>query len=224
MSAKVVVSTKVLQGVNGYDVCVADPTASVQDYLDAVNTAIENGRLFRGRAERQDCMGCDLCCAERVPLTSIDVLQLRRHLVPKDSVTEFIRKAGYVYVDGAAVDITLGFDRRGRCRFLDKERKLCRVYAHRPLVCQTFICCPQTRRARRLRECIVNRGEDELVRLWLLENGDRNVRWLIDEAVRTPAISLDDWPMGPFSGKTAFADIMLKDVCPPKLWCEVAVR
>lgn len=224
MSAKVLVSTTILQGVNGYDVRVADPTASVQDYLDAVNAAIDKGGLFRGRAERADCMGCDLCCAERVPLTSIDALRLRRHLAPGDSVTGFLRKSGYVFVDGAAVDITLGFDQRGRCCFLDKERRLCRVYAHRPLVCQTFICCPQTRRARKLRECIVNRGEDELVRMWLLENGNRDIRPLINESVGRPAATLDDWPPGPFSGKTAFAEVLLQDVCPPKLWREMAIR
>ncbi|MDP3044590.1 MAG: YkgJ family cysteine cluster protein [Bacillota bacterium] len=220
MIGRVSVTTVVIKGVNGYGVRVSDPAATVQDYLDVVNEAIERGRLFRGRAERADCLGCDLCCQERIPLTSIDVLRLYSPLVP-EPLTAFIRKHAHISVDGGAVDITLRRDRQGRCLFLRPGEGTCRIYDLRPLVCQTFICCPQTKRARRLREQIVNVGEDELVRQWLMENQRLNTTPHIDETSGRHRVRLDDWPLTPFSGKKAYDEVLLRSVCSPVVWGDI---
>ncbi|RJX19299.1 MAG: YkgJ family cysteine cluster protein [Desulforudis sp.] len=221
MAGGVSVTTIVIQGVNGYDVHVSDPRASVQDYLDVVNKAIEDNQLYRGRAERTDCRGCDLCCQERIPLTSIDVLRLKAQVAPAESLTGFVRTHANVSVDGGAVDITLRLDRQGRCQFLHPDGRTCRVYTSRPLVCQSFICCPQTKRARKLRERIVNVGEDELVRQWLLKNRQLGTQPYIDRCLSAPAIDLRDWSETPFSGKTAYDEVLLREACLPGLWKQV---
>jgi Fe-S-cluster containining protein len=221
MSSKIRFVPTTIQGVNGLDLQVMDPAATVQDYLDAVNRAIEEALLYRGRADREHCLGCDLCCQERIPLTWIDVLRLREHIASGEKLTAFIRRYAHVHAEGSALDITLRLNPQGRCLLLNTGRKACLHYGRRPLVCQTFICCPQTRRARKLREQIVNLGEDELVRQWLLENRRLNSAPHIDSASGTVRVRLEDWVPTPFNGKTAFDQVPLRELCPPALWREM---
>lgn len=216
-----------INGQTGYDLCVLDAKATVRDYLDAVNEYI---------AEHcPPCGGCTDCCWERIPLTAQDVAvylrdgRMRRLLGagrpgksggPPPLLLEFLKRFGRVYVDGPVVDIGLARGAGGACIFLDRERGRCSRYHLRPLVCQTYICRPASRRAEELRGRLVNAGMDELVRRWLWESRRAGVRPPVHEA-RRPRPRLRDYRPGAFGGKDDYAQIHLRDVCPPGLWREL---
>jgi len=228
MNPKVKVIPVKIKNKTGYDIQITDSTATVQDYLDALNYAILREPLARTRApgKGKKCYGCDLCCGERIPLTLPDALALSALLAQRagssnvqnssasnfPQLQKFLARYGYVLVEGRAVDITLRLDEDGFCPFLDRKRRLCTVYEARPLVCQTFICCPQTRRARDLRSAIVNTGEDELVRQWLLATTQTGKPPLIHEALE-PDLRLEDWKATAFASKINYSQVFLKDIC-----------
>lgn len=207
----------------GYDLIVTDNRASVQDYLDALNRAIGELPLSRGRKKVQTCAGCDHCCAERAPLTWIDILNLKDYLgTGSASLQEFLDRVAYIVVDGPVADIMLSRGDDGRCVFLERQSRLCTIYPARPLVCQTFICCPASRRAARIRELVVNSGEDELVRQWLIQARERGDAPVFHEGYR-PKPSLADWEPNAFSGKKHYRQVLLKELCPPEVWKQVFV-
>lgn len=237
MAPKVIVFTRKFRGVPGYDLIVRDEDATVQDYLNALHAAIARLPLARTRRRgaqgRQGnfapgCFGCDRCCAERAPLTLIDCLRLREaggrvagggtgKEDPEDrlpSWEEFFDRYTTVTVRGPVVDIVLKRAEDGRCIFLDRQTKLCRVYRARPFVCRTFICSPAARRALALREAVVNKGEDELVRLWFTAG-------MVIHQADSPRPDPRDWPPTPFAGKTRYSEVRLKDVLPGKVWRNV---
>lgn len=214
-----------INGRTGYDLCVLNEEATVQDYLDAVNGYIA--------AHCPPCDGCTGCCRERVPLTAQDVAvylrdgEIRRSLSTGrpgkfsgpvlPPLLDFLKRFGHVYVDGAVVDIGLAHAHGGACIFLDLQRKCCTRYSLRPLVCQTFICRPASRRADELRGRLVNAGMDELVRRWLFESRRAGVRPVMHEAHR-PRPQLSDYRPGACGGKEYYHQIRLRDVCAPGLW------
>ena len=63
---------------------------------------------------------------------------------------------------GFALDIQLRQERTESAPFLDGEEQRCTDHSHRSLVCHTYICLPQTGRARKMREYLINEGEDAL--------------------------------------------------------------
>lgn len=217
---RVRVFSREIEGQNGYDVEILSPQATVQDYLDGLNQLIEEGELSRLRCQVKICEGCDLCCSERIPLTSIDIFQIRQNkLISGNSLSEVINQCADVEVEPPWVDITLKIAKNSGCLFLNEQNKRCKNYAHRPLVCQTFICCPATERAQSLRSAIVNTGEDELVRLWLIEGlltGEMPV-----STGEMKKIDLIDWEESVFTGKQEYNQILLKDLCPQRLWIEL---
>ncbi|MGQ9755557.1 MAG: YkgJ family cysteine cluster protein [Desulfotomaculales bacterium] len=215
MGNGVVVHPMAIKKSRGYDVTITDAQATIGDYLDALEKFLDTVPLDKLRNPRGDCLGCDLCCYERIPLTSIDYFRLAKHLAGSDGRAFFDRFA-WVTVDGRAVDITLRRDDRGRCCFLDPQEKVCRVYRVRPFVCRTFTCAPASQRALRLRSIITNTGEDELVRIWLALS-DHAGRLLVHEAHR-PSVKRSDWGPTPFNGQISYADIRLKTVCPSNFW------
>ncbi|WP_066635028.1 YkgJ family cysteine cluster protein [Desulfolucanica intricata] len=218
---KVKVMTKKFNGQTGYDLEITDERATVQDYLNALNEAIIRASLFRSRTKVRKCEGCDLCCAERVPLTWIDICRLREIMKHRSAtIQKVLDKYGYIVVDGPVVDIMLRRSQDNRCSLLDRSKGLCTIYHIRPLVCQTFICCPLSRRAERLREAVVNKGEDELVRMWLLEARAEHKKPLIHEGYR-PRPELRDWPPTPFAGCTNYNEVYLKSLCSKSLWTEL---
>lgn len=201
----------------GYDVVVNEKTVTVQDYLDAVNKAFLRLKLSRQRNSGQsECFGCDRCCAERAPLTIIDCFTLSVAMDVK-SLSGFITRYTTVSVRGPVVDITLRLLEDGRCIFLNRKNRTCRVYPVRPFVCQTFICSPATERVQALREAVANEGEDELVRRWLKTN--RVIHY-----AENPAVDERDWPKTPFHGKWRYNMVPLRQVVPRRLWRELLVK
>jgi len=198
----------------GYDVIIRRKTATVQDYLDALNYGFQTLALTRmRRPERPDCLGCDRCCAERAPLMLIDCLLLS--LATETRTLEgFLSRYAAVGVTGPVVDITLRRLEDGYCIFLDRSERTCFVYPARPFVCQTFFCCPATPRALALREAVVNQGEDELVRRWLKTR--RAVHY-----AENPRVDPRDWPKTAFSGKWRYDAVPLRKVVPRRLWREL---
>lgn len=208
----------------GYDIKLNEDGACVQDYLDALNAALVDLNLSRSRQKTTVCRGCDLCCAERIPLTSIDLEILAASPHAKvtlndtgDGLPKMIKRFCHVYVNGRSVDITLRLGEDGKCVFLDRETKTCSVYDFRPFVCQTFICCSASPQALELREVLVNAGEDELVRRWLEYVKAATMELWYDEA-DDPDVDFSDWDEGPFTGKKSYSQLLLKNLLPEDLW------
>lgn len=200
-----------IKGKAGYDIRVNESSATVMDYIDAIDGFIEKNTCYRSRRPgQQSCFGCDFCCQERVPVTLVDAL-----LLSDGDISDTVQKVFHVYVEGPVVDITLGLDGAGKCRFLEKTQGTCRIYPQRPLVCRTFICCPSTSRAKQLREEIVNTGEDELVRNWFRMSGAKG--HIIHEAIE-PAPQISDYPPTSFANAVRYDQVRLRDICSPELW------
>lgn len=200
------------KGRRGYDILIKYENATVQDYIDALDWFIENSECFRSRnPQKENCVGCDLCCQERIPVTLVDALKISEH-----NLSDAFKDLLHVYVEDRVVDITMGLNEEGRCRFLDRETGRCRNYSNRPLVCHTFICCPSSGRARQLREEVVNSGEDELVRSWF---GIKTANGLpvIHEGI-DPNPDIKDYQKTPFYGVGDYQQIKLKNICSPGLW------
>lgn len=205
-----------------YDLEVLHPLATVQDYLDAINEFIEKNFS-------PPCKGCDECCWERIPLTSIDVFNYikeqgeRLKLDKQWPLLDFLTKHTYIYVDGGAVDISLGFTMEGACKFLNQTERICSSYTSRSLVCQSFICMESTHRAQTLRSELVNKGMDELVRLWLLQSRQAKRKLQMHEQYQASPV-LEDYPSNAFSEKNRYEEVLIKEICTPKLWNKLTAK
>jgi len=204
-----------MENQKGYDLYITSESATVQDYLDAVNELIVYSQISRSRNQNSKCEGCPRCCAERIPLTSIDVELMMKGL-GFSSFAGFINKYCHVVVDGPVVDIILAQNIKGECVFLKPDGR-CSQYRLRSLVCQTFICSPSTPRAVKLRETVVNKGEDELVRRWFREGRNKKGELIIHEAWE-PDLDINDWQVNAFTGKKEYRDVLLREVCTQELW------
>lgn len=208
---KVEAAPAVINGQLGYDIKINDNDATVQDYIDAIDKFIEESGCYRSRQpELTSCLGCDLCCQERIPVTLVDALKLA-----EGNLELALKKYLHVYVEDRVVDITMALDEKGRCLLLN-QNGLCSDYSKRSLVCHTFVCCPSTKNAKQLREEIVNSGEDELVRNWF-KIRNNNGSLIIHDAL-DPAPELSDYMVTPFAGCKDYDEVKLRDVCSPQLW------
>lgn len=222
-NGRVEVFVKKFRQLKGYDLRVIDPAATIGDYLQVMEEAIAClplSRLWHSvRRGKRECYGCDSCCWERLPLTIIDFFQLQKALIQSSvqvtGINDFLKRYGYVVVEGRVVDISLARP-EGACIFLDRASHTCKVYDYRPLVCRTFICCPSTRRAQSLRSILTNKGMDELVRLWLKEK-EQGIE-LVVHFSRKPAVRERDWPATVFAGHDSYEQIPLRRVLPLSLW------
>lgn len=206
-----------INGKKGYKIRIKSQDATVADYIDAINDFINNNGYYRSRNEVDNCEGCRFCCNERIPLTNIDISNLKNHeLITEDDLKEIIKSYNYVYLDGPVVDISLARNKKGNCIFLDENSYRCKIYFNRSLVCQTFICCPVDENSKQLREAIVNMGEDQLVRDWLISHSKGEMMH-IDDA-NAPEITLADWNNNCFYNKNNYGDILIKDIINEELW------
>lgn len=207
------------QGQKGLDIQVLNEEATVFDFCEAVDEFILNSQISRLRSNADCCEGCDVCCGERMPLTVVDILQLKEALEPQLSVGDFLNKYCYVAVSGRVIDILLRRDQEEKCIFLNKQENKCSNYQLRPLVCRIYICTALSGRAERLRQELVNSGEDELVRLWVncLQQGEVSFNEADD-----PDIRPEDWPENAWTNKISYKDIRLSEILSPDLWNELS--
>lgn len=202
------------KGKKGVDIEIISENATVADYYEALDEYILNGEIMRFRSETDHCEGCDICCGERMPLTSIDVFQIKKELASELTLGDFFNKYTYVTVAGRVIDILLRRDLEDKCIFLDKKKKKCTRYAIRPLVCRMYICTLLSDRAERLRQELINSGEDELVRQWVecLQNGEVSINEAEDIDIRP-----EDWLENAWTDKHSYNEILLRDILSTEL-------
>lgn len=173
-------------GLFGYDVQILSATATVGDYLDAINAFQANTMA--------DCFGCDGCCHERVPLTIADFYFSRYYQQDNgDKLAVWLADTADLQFFGEAVDLQIKHKPNGACYLLDEEQKCCSAHLHRTFACRTHCCLPRSERAENLRAVIINSAEDELVRCLLLELAADGKGDFIDGENRLQAANPDDY-------------------------------
>ena len=182
-----------------YDIALLDEEATIAQYITEFDAFLDD--------KVAPCLGCDLCCHQRIPLTLPDLYTYAGQ--DRDAIAAFMEAKAEVRTAGKAVDIKLRQKNNGSCIFLDEENQKCADHLRRSLVCHTYICLPQTPRAKALREALIASGEDALVGYLfaggLLKNDTGKV----------------DYPVDPvWDGKT-FGEIRLKDVLPPSVFADL---
>ena len=135
-----------------YDVSIIDDTATVADYISELDDFLD--------AKVAPCIGCTLCCSQRIPLTLGDFYTYAGH--NHANIRSFLQQFCHVATDGR-VDIRLKQVDDEACIFLDVAGQKCGNHQRRSLVCHSYICLPQTERARNLREALIDGGENALV-------------------------------------------------------------
>ncbi|MGB9919494.1 MAG: YkgJ family cysteine cluster protein [Moorellales bacterium] len=60
----------------GYEIRITHPAATLGDYVRALEALTDEPALTRRRNPGGACYACPRCCAERIPITSIDALRL----------------------------------------------------------------------------------------------------------------------------------------------------
>lgn len=199
-----------------YDLQILQESATIQDYLDAINRFIEENM-------EPPCRGCDECCWERIPLTHIDVLNYinrlgeELYLEREWPLLDFLDQYTYIYAEGGAVDISLGFTPEGACHFLNQGERICNSYGARSLVCQSFICMEGSQTVQEFRSQLVNQGMDELVRQWMIQCKAAGINLFYHEENGANP-QLEDYPKSGFTGKTKYNEVILKEVCSPEVW------
>lgn len=188
--------------------------ASVQDYLDTLNRYYLEGKLTRLWPENNGiCEGCHYCCHEPAPITLQDAYKLMEVLA-----TDLTGLVDYLWIDEqhGAVDITLRRQGKDICTFLQKNGR-CSIYNYRPLVCQTYICCPIDKDHEDLRSTIVNLGEDALIRQAIMEFKSHGKLLPVNRG-SSHRVQLEDWPANKMSKARYYRQIYLKDVLPNNLY------
>jgi len=213
MNSRLQIKPARFNGQSGFELHIQDPHITVQEFLDELNYSYLHMNWPRlWPVNRVSCEGCDLCCQEPLPVTSIDVMQIGEALgIHQLEVFRYL----WVEVQGPVVDITLR--RRGqKCIFLNSQGK-CSIYAQRPFACQTYLCCQTSPEFEQLRSQIVNKGMDELVRSSLAAFNKAGKPLPINRSLN-PDIDPLDWPKGYFTGKTSYKQIKLSKVLSFDLW------
>lgn len=202
-----------LDGQIGYDVEVSGEGATVAQYLEGLNRLQE--KYF------DQCYGCDGCCWERAPLNGIDVLAyidaMWKEERQKAPYSFFLQNYAHVHNEDGVLDISLKRGEDGACVFLNKEKKCCNTHRCRSLVCQSYICIPQTQRAELLRQQMVNAGIDDLARRYYLECEAQGLDFFAHSG-GGKTLDLRDYPENGFSGKEDFGQVLLKDLVTAELW------
>lgn len=180
-----------------YDVTIQKETATLWQYIKALDDFLEE--------KVAPCLGCDSCCYQRIPLTLPDIYGYAGR--EKESIANFLRQHAEICKKGFALDIQLRQGEDGICTFLDGEEQRCTDHSHRSLVCHTYICLPQTGRARKMREYLINEGEDALAGA-LFQMG------LCDQWRDLQ----ENYPLKPQWQNKTYEEIFLKNVLTSDLW------
>lgn len=187
-------------GQIGCQMNIHNDQATIADFLAAMD--------YFASTYLADCYGCDGCCHERAPLTSIDILKLAKIVDSSDyPAHQVIKSFGDIYVDNnGIVDITLRRTKNGSCNLLCQTDKFCLAHDQRPFVCQSHFCIARSDEIEQLRQTIVNHGENELVRLLAAE-----------EVKGAPPIignliDLADYPPTPLCLAQSWQDVLLKHI------------
>jgi len=200
----------------GFDFRIKNRNLTVQNFLSELNLFIDTAdidRLWPQNASH--CYSCHLCCHEPIPVTFIDVLN-----ICQAKNIKFIDVFKYLWVEAQEhiVDITLKRV-KGNCIFLTSAG-ICSIYAYRPFTCQTYICCHASNEFEELRSHIVNQGMDELIRTAI--NVFKNVnRDIPVNRGSSRKIRIDHWKTNCFTDKTAYSQILLKDVLTSQLFIKL---
>jgi Fe-S-cluster containining protein len=196
----------------GHDIHILSESASVADVLTALADF--------ARARLTECCGCDGCCYERAPLTAPDIVALFTLLPAGPYPAQAVCRAfADVFTDkNGIVDITLRRDDDGACRFLNKESKSCQNWQLRPFVCRSHFCLPRSARLQALRSGIANRGEDELIRLLLVEQAAGAPPLL------PPEVDSAHYPPDPAFAAGGWEALLVKDIVTPTLWRELKIE
>ncbi len=197
-----------IQGLPGYEIKIMEKKVSIQDLLDELNLFFEEGNLERLWPEgKQSCYGCDLCCHEPLPLTSIDV----RNICQAQGIN-LMDAYKYLWAEAQdnVIDITLRRTQAGRCIFLQPD-STCSIYKNRPFLCQTYICCQTTPQIEELRSQVVNMGMDELIRASILAFSSAGKVLPLNRS-HNARVNIKDWGKNKFTGKNNYSNILLKNV------------
>ncbi len=190
----------------GYDLKICSDDATLADYLTALEAfAAEN---------LSDCLGCDGCCHERAPLTSLDIPTLALLLpdsnFPAHQVAENFTQI--IHNSDGAIDITIKRKANGACAFLDETNKCCAIHQNRPFVCRSHFCIPKSPQAQGLRSVIANFGTDEFIR-FLIEEEAQGASPVLPQN-----IDKKDYPPTALDKKICFDEVVLHQILPPELW------
>ncbi len=205
---KLQITKNTMQGLPGYEISIINQKVSIQDLLDELNRFIEEGNLERlWPVEQHGCYGCDLCCHEPLPLTSIDV----RNICQARGIN-LIDAYQYLWVEAQdnIIDITLRRVRGGKCIFL-QSNSICSIYENRPFLCQTYICCQTAPLFEELRSQVVNTGMDELIRSSIHEFSSIGQTLPVNRS-RNARVNIKDWEKNQFTGKKNYSQILIKNV------------
>lgn len=195
-------------GQMGYDIKIEDDTATVADYLAALDCFAHQ--------YMSDCQGCDGCCYERAPLTILDIEPLAS-LLPQSPysaqqvITAFANLE--ILADGA-IDISLKRDHQYGCYFLDSKNKICTQHQARPFVCRSHFCLAKSERAQALRSIITNKGMDALIYLlWQEEQAGA------DKIL--PPLDPCDYENNYLISNRSYGQIILKELLPADFWRQI---
>lgn len=179
-----------------YDVRLLEEDATAEEYILLLDAFLDE--------KVAPCLGCDLCCSQRIPLTLPDIYTYAGF--DRENIADFIKEKTEIRRSGRVLDISLGRRADGSCIFLDRENHRCLDHPHRSLVCHSYICLPQTERARNLREELINRGEDALasylLRSGLADNGGHD----------------GDYPLDACWEGHNFSSVLLREVLSPSVF------
>lgn len=188
-----------------FDIEILDPEATAGDFEKECQDLFSEDHVLRKYSD--SCIGCSLCCTERIPVTKIDLIRIVAGDRDPQSVDEqeIKRLAGDIVTVtkvGSCIDVTMNVDEWGICRFWLKEMGICSIYRFRPFACRTYICAPVSRRFEELRTQIINQGQDGLVSFIC---GDEE----IDDVYKCK---------NAFTDAKSYDEIRIKNICTKRLW------
>ena len=92
-----------------YDVTILDENATVGQYIDLLDAFL---------AEKiAPCIGCDLCCKQRIPLTLPDLYAYAGR--KREDIEAFLKEKTLIRKSGVVYDIQLAQRDDGSCIYLD---------------------------------------------------------------------------------------------------------